>query len=273
MIPLAEDIPLYKKYIEDRFLHVTSIAHDKLVNHDANLAQLQGSIDVAGRNFDAAGDKFRAIENAMHRLNESMQLLLVQMASVGDSVRNPQQFSLGTPHQPQQQRQPQRPHNDDQPSAGQPTMGAPGFSSLYLNLLPRPSMPGNMPRYDYPQAEAQPVRPNGIPASFGEPTPQPAIQSPSDEDAFGTPNQMPTSLFGAGGSGDFRATHAHHQSHDGRCNVYDRFLQYASVQQHPSSWEPSYKDNKDLMKFDATINSYVDWSQSILDHLSRTNRG
>ena len=27
------------------------------------------------------------------------------------------------------------------------------------------------------------------------------------------------------------------------------------------------------MKFDATINSYVDWSQAILDHLSRTNRG
>ena len=27
------------------------------------------------------------------------------------------------------------------------------------------------------------------------------------------------------------------------------------------------------MKFDATINSYVDWSQSILDRLSRTNRG
>ena len=33
------------------------------------------------------------------------------------------------------------------------------------------------------------------------------------------------------------------------------------------------QEHKDLMKFDATINSYVDWSQFILDHLSRTNRG
>jgi len=142
-------------------------------------------------------------------LNESMQLLQVQMASVGASVGNPQQLSMGTPQQPPQQRQTQRPHNDDQPTAGQPTMEAPGFSSLYPNIIPGPSMPGSMPRYDCPQAEAQPVRPNGIPASFGGPTPQPAVQSPFDEDAFGTPNQRPTGPFGPGGSGDFHAPHAH----------------------------------------------------------------
>ena len=76
------------------------------------------------------------------------------MASVGDSVGTAQQFNMGTPMQPAPQHQTQRPPNDDQPTAGQPTMGAPGFSSLYPNLIPGPSIPGNMPRYDYPQAEA-----------------------------------------------------------------------------------------------------------------------
>ena len=68
LLPIAEDIPLYKKYVEDRFHHVTSIAHHNLESHDTTLAQLQSSIDVAGRNFDTAGDKFGAIEEAMNRL-------------------------------------------------------------------------------------------------------------------------------------------------------------------------------------------------------------
>ena len=29
LIPIAEDIPLYKIYVENRFLHVTTAAHDK----------------------------------------------------------------------------------------------------------------------------------------------------------------------------------------------------------------------------------------------------
>ena len=35
----------------------------------------------------------------------------------------------------------------------------------------------------------------------------------------------------------------------------------------------SYKDNKDLSKFDATITKYSEWATNIKDHLSRTNRG
>ena len=38
------------------------------------------------------------------------------------------------------------------------------------------------------------------------------------------------------------------------------------------AWEPSYKENRDLTKFDATISTYSDWAQNILDHLARTNR-
>ena len=201
---------------------------------------------MAGNQFDTAGNKFRAIEDAMNRLNESMQLLQVQMASVGDPVGNPQHFGMGALQQQQHQ---QRPEHDDKPSAGQPTMGAPGFSSLYPNLKPGPTVPGTMPRYDYPQAEAQqgptatqfpapPIPPTGIPASCGG-TQQPAMQSPFDEDAFWTPPQKPTSLCGAGDSDDFRAPHAQQQAQDGRFNAYDRSLQYAAVHPHPSSWEPS----------------------------------
>ena len=47
LIPIAEDIPLFNRYVENRFLHVTIIAHDKFVSHDANIAQIEGSIDVA----------------------------------------------------------------------------------------------------------------------------------------------------------------------------------------------------------------------------------
>ena len=39
------------------------------------------------------------------------------------------------------------------------------------------------------------------------------------------------------------------------------------------SWEPSYKDNKLLVQFDATIANYSDWAQNLVDHLARTNRG
>ena len=92
-------------------------------------------MQLASNNFDSAGDKFRAIGEAMGRLNEPMQLLQVQMASLGDSIRDPQQFNMGTPQQPTQQRQTQRPNNDDQP-----TMGLPGFSSIYQNLIPGPSV-------------------------------------------------------------------------------------------------------------------------------------
>ena len=83
LIPIAEDIPLYKNYVENRFLHVTTVAHGRLT-------ALQGSIDIAGSNFDTADNQFRAIEDAMNRLHESMQLLQVQMASVGNPVGNPQ---------------------------------------------------------------------------------------------------------------------------------------------------------------------------------------
>ena len=110
LIPIAENIPLYENYVGNRFLHVTTVDHDKFVSHDANLAQIHGSIDVAGSNFDTTGNKFRAIEDAMNRSNESMQLLHVQMASVGDPVGNPTQLSMGTP---QQQQHPQRPQQDD----------------------------------------------------------------------------------------------------------------------------------------------------------------
>ena len=89
-------------------------------------------------------------------------------------------------------------------------------------------MPGSMPRNDYPPTEAQPVRPTGIPASFGGPSPQPAVQSPFDEDDFGTPNQRPTGLFRHGD-----APYEPHQ--DGRFNAYDRSLEYASVHPFPSS--------------------------------------
>ena len=57
LIPIAEDIPLYKHYVENRFLHVTTAAHDQCASHDAHFAQLQGSIDVAGSSFDTAGNK------------------------------------------------------------------------------------------------------------------------------------------------------------------------------------------------------------------------
>ena len=81
-------------------------------------------------------------------------------------------------------------------------MGAPGFSWLYPNLIPGPTVPGNMPSYDYPQAEGQqgptsaqlpvpPIPPTGMPASVGGNQP-PAAQSPFDEDAFWTPPQRPT---------------------------------------------------------------------------------
>ena len=45
------------------------------------------------------------------------------------------------------------------------------------------------------------------------------------------------------------------------------------VQGLPALWEPSYKENKDLHKSDATISSYTEWAQSIFDHLKRRNRG
>ena len=65
LLPIAEDIPLYKKYVEDRFLHVTSIAHHKFESHDATLAKHQSPIELAGSSFDTAGDKFRAMDEAM----------------------------------------------------------------------------------------------------------------------------------------------------------------------------------------------------------------
>ncbi len=39
------------------------------------------------------------------------------------------------------------------------------------------------------------------------------------------------------------------------------------------SWKPSYKENKELLKFDATIRNYGEWAQNIKDHLMRSNRG
>ena len=257
LIPIAEDIPLYKKYVEARFHRFETIAEGKFQSHDETLVQHQNSMEVAGQHFQVAGDRFGLMEAAMDRLTDSLQLLQVQVASVGDSVGNAQQFNMGTPLQPPTQ----RPHHD------LPTAGRPGFSSLYPNLRPEPMAPGNMPRHDYPQAEAQTfVQSPGMPASFAMPAPQPAAQSPWDEDNLGTPNQRPSGPYG---DGDV----PHAQPQDGRFNSYDRSLQYAPVHPHPSSWEPSYKENKDLVKFDATINSYVDWSQAVLDHLSRTNRG
>lgn len=267
LLPIAEDLPMYKKYVEHRFHRVETIAQDKFATHDASLVQLQSSMEIAGNNFNTAGDRFGLIEEAMNRLHDSVHLLQVQVASVGDSVGNAQQFSMGTPLQQPPQHHTRQQRNDDQQPAGPPTMGAPGFSSLYPNLIPDPVAPGNMPRYDYPQAEAQTSRQSPcMPASFAGPAPQPAAQSPWDEDQFGTPNLRPTGLHGRGDAPPA-------QYPDGRFNAYDRSLQYAPVHQHPSSWEPSYKENKDLMKFDATINSYVEWSQAVLDHLSRTNRG
>ena len=138
LLPIAEDIPLYKKYAEECFHRVEATVHNKFVAHDATLVQLQSSMEIAGNNFSTAGDRFGLIEEAMNRLHDSMQLLQVQVASVGDSVGNAQQFSMGTPMQPPPQHQTRQQHNDDRPTAGQPTMGAPGFSSLYPTLLPEP---------------------------------------------------------------------------------------------------------------------------------------
>ena len=138
LLPIAEDIPLYKKYAEECFHRVEATVHNKFVAHDATLVQLQSSMEIAGNNFSTAGDRFGLIEEAMNRLHDSMQLLQVQVASVGDSVGNAQQFRMGTPMQPPPQHQTRQQHNDDRPTAGQPTMGAPGFSSLYPTLLPEP---------------------------------------------------------------------------------------------------------------------------------------
>ena len=60
---------------------------------------------------------------------------------------------------------------------------------------------------------------------------------------------------------------------DGRFNIYDQGLPYSRVLGLRALSEPSYKETKDLRRFDATISSYTEWAQSIFDHLSRTNRG
>ena len=83
-----------------------------------------------------------------------------------------------------------------------------------------------MPRYDYPEAEAQqgpaatqfPVPPTGIPASFGG-NQQPAAKSPSDEDAFWTPPQRPIGLARAleAQTSSVRLMHSStHSAQDGR---------------------------------------------------------
>ena len=50
LMPIAEDVPLYKMYFEIRFNHVTSACVDKFRAHDANFGQIKNSIDVAGNN-------------------------------------------------------------------------------------------------------------------------------------------------------------------------------------------------------------------------------
>ena len=180
LIPLAEDIPLYKSYVESRFNNVTSIASDKFSTHDAHFERINSSFDVAGSNFTTADNRIRTIEDAMNRMYESIQLLQSQLVSGG----TPQQFSMGTP---MVQQRPDGHSRDDMPTAGRPmapgpkgfqpmpNMGAPEASS-YPTHLPGPSLPGNMPRYDYPQAGARQSQgpdhqfqapPTGMPASFG----------------------------------------------------------------------------------------------------------
>ena len=46
LIPLAEDIPLYKSYVEGRLNNVTSIASDKFSAHDAQFEQVNNSFAV-----------------------------------------------------------------------------------------------------------------------------------------------------------------------------------------------------------------------------------
>ena len=93
LMPIAEDIPLYKSYVESRFNNVTSVASDKFNTHDAHFERINSSFDVAGSNFTTADNRIRTIEDAMNRMYESIQLLQSQLVSGG----TPQQFSMGTP--------------------------------------------------------------------------------------------------------------------------------------------------------------------------------
>ena len=80
---------------------------------------------------------------------------------------------------------------------------------------------------------------------------------------------------------DFQPRHLHSmktpvprfQMSGGNFNIYDQGLPFNRVQSAPALWEPSYKENKDLHEFDATISNYSEWAQTIFDHLSRTSRG
>ena len=155
--------------------------------------------------------------------------------------------------------------------------------AAYPSHIQGPTIPGSFQRPDVPQESAIPPADQGltrdgqlqaIPAhprgSDGQTLPQPGVvSSPFDEHQVGyqTPNVRPTER--AQGI-DISPTPA---QVPGRFNSYDQNLPYDSVLGKPASWEISYKENKDLSKFDATITNYEEWATNIKDHLSRTNRG
>ena len=104
----------------------------------------------------------------------------------------------------------------------------------------------------------------GNPESFQVPGCQ-AVSSPFDEDAGPqNPNVRPSGPYGYQ-----QGQHAQGM----KFNIYDQQLPYNRMQEKTTVWEPSYKNNKDLHKFDATISNYTEWAQTIFDHLSRTDRG
>ena len=149
-----------------------------------------------------------------------------------------------------------------------------------------PSMPGSFLRHDMPQESAGPSadqglmhdgRFQGIPAhprgADGQTIPtsrwiaatqsyartQPGaknqMSSPFDEYKLGyqTPNVRPTERPQ---EIDLSPPPARFP---GRFNSYDQNLPYDRVLGRPASWEITYKDNKDLSKFDATITNYEEW--------------
>jgi hypothetical protein len=75
LLPIAKDIPLYKRYVEECFHRVEVTIQNKFGTHDATLAQLQSSMEIVGRHFSTAGDRFGLIEEAMNRLHDSKPLL------------------------------------------------------------------------------------------------------------------------------------------------------------------------------------------------------
>ena len=303
VLTTTTDIAAYKTWVNARFTHFDTVATEQIVD-------MKGSIKKIGDNFMMVETRFQFIENAQSEADARLAsiAMMVEELRVGRNA-GPSYYSMGTP-MPEIARGNAATAPPPPPPPGMEPRQHQGLNDQVLSPFDEhqdlmrygaPS-PANIPHPPFgcaaPQApiqpqygftepptayqqqqQAPPVPPTWNQGaaqnpSHGMSAPGAPVHSPFDEHRNQyptTPARPTTGLHGNDPWSKFSPSHPKHNV-DGRFDLHGVGLPHSSVNQSPESWEPSYKENKELHKFDSTMTNYDEWAQSIKDHLCRTNR-